>query len=274
MAVSFIKDPVTRPVCLTYGHIKLSWCYCFSFRLEVTHNIIWNQCLLFHQPSPGRLYYYSDSSGDATGCIKLHWNIFFTLHRNNVAVSCNTACCHQSCCSSGSLLRCENHKGTGACLLPLLNTRSFCFHGYLAPISPAKCKWEKRSSRSIALLSRLHPSRRCFIFVSSSSGLQWCSASLPSPYFNFFLFERETFSSFCCWHFSSRSTSLSHTISVRGAGEMRQDCIAVFQRGVFLWRRLGLKPSIWRFSLRSHSLSRPSDDAAKTAGLSINFEWG
>lgn len=47
----------------------------------------------------------------------------------------------------------------------------------------------ERSSRSIALLSCLHPSRRCFISVSSSSGLQRCSASLPSPYLYFsFLF--------------------------------------------------------------------------------------
>lgn len=121
--------------------------YCFysGYKSHSTCNV-WKQSLLSHQPSPGRHCYYSYSSGDATSCIKLHWNIFLNLAALLPSWMSSRFIVTQSAVITGfgsrSLLCCENHKSTGACLLPLFTTWLFRFHGYLAPISSSKCKSE------------------------------------------------------------------------------------------------------------------------------------
>lgn len=110
---------------------------------------------------------------------------------------------------------------------------------------PLQSANEKKGSRSIALLWRLYPSRRCFIFVSSSSSLQRCSTSLV-VFFIWDLTELLLLTLVSALHCHTQSVS---EVLVK----MRQDCIAVsplHRQQVSLWRKLRLKPSIWSFSSR------------------------
>lgn len=185
--------------------------------------------------------------------MKLHWSVCVCFWRTTsssdlLAVYCSTSRCHHHGCSSGSqfgsLLRHENHKGAGASRSPLISLPDYSvsMDTWLQfPLQSANQR-VKTGSRSIALLWRLYPSRRCFIFVSSSSSRQSCSAAY---HLFFILFEGRPSRRLSC------PLAVIHKISVRVVvvvvGEMR---------------RRGVGTSRWSWSPRREASRDPVTSSA------------